>query len=314
MTKRALPQIGITAQVAARNRIWGRQIVDDTDSRIRPWNLSSFTAEDYVLKDGNPFVTPLMLVAETVLSATGEYAVLDRPGPFDIDMSDSVARFTPSDASWDPIATTWQPSSTSGYDYKWTAVSGTEPFLQDMTYRLGKELITTNCLYFPTGSFLTSSFNQGLDDAASYAVVMVVSLEQPTPYDFFAGVSGDDKLVMTVTGEKLTASVSQGAATITPKQHPVDMTPLYLVLNVFPGSMSFWAGTAPQKMVQASSVTGTQLMSHMRFQLGRNQFGTAAANFRLLDWSLWPRSLSSGKDEYSVFTVVSKYASIYGAW
>ena len=313
-TKRALPPIGIAASVAARNKLWTRQVTDQNDDGIRPFNLSSFTAEDYVLYNGHPYVSALMVKAETTLTADGTYSVLDRPGPYDIDISDAQARFIPSDSSWDATARVWSPASTNGYDYSWSTVPGNDPQLQTITYRLGKELISNSCLYFPAGTYLTSSFNQGMDDAASYAVAMVVSLENPTPYDFFAGQSGDAKLNLRLEGEKLTASVASGTATITPKQHPVDMTPLYIVLNVSPGSMSFWAGTGPSKMVQTSAATKTQLMNRMRFQIGRNQFGDASANFRLLDWSLWPTSLSSGKDEFSIFTVISKYASIYGAW
>lgn len=314
MTKRALPPIGIAASVAARNKLWTRQVIDQNDDGVRPFNLSSFTAEDFVLYNGHPFVSPLMVTAETVLSAEGEYAISDRPGPYDVDMSDAQARFIASESSWDAVGKIWSPASTNGYDYSWSTVPGNDPQLQTITYRLGKELISNSCLYFPAGTYLTSSFNQGIDDAASYAVAMVVSLENPTPYDFFAGQSGDAKLNLRLDGEKLVASVASGTATVTPKQHPVDMTPLYLVLNVSPGTASFWVGTGPAKMVQASASTGNQLMNRMRFQIARNQFGTAAANFRLMDWSLWPRALSSGKDEFSVFTVISKYASIYGAW
>src|SRR5207245_513373 len=146
-----------------------------TDDGLRPSSLKSYRPNDFVLRNGFPYAPPLWMHAATLVSSTGEYLSGDREDAFDVDIP-AHTRFIASDSTWDDVAFRWDPALTSGIDYAFEGAPGSSPVLDEVTYRIGKEVITKPAFYFTPGTFLASSFNSGIDDAVQFTITLALAL------------------------------------------------------------------------------------------------------------------------------------------
>lgn len=293
---------------------FGRRQMIVPDSDARPFTLSSFTPDPFMVNKGFPDRPPLWVDVQTLVSATGEYLLQDRLDPTDV-IIPCHSRFIANDATWDPIAGTWNPSYTQGLGYSFVAPAGFAPNLQEVSYRIGKEVITGTALTFTPGDVLSSDFNSGIDDAVSFSVVMVAVMHAPLGYTLLSTPPDEPRLSIEVTNRFTLTAGTRSASDIL-SILPTQAVPVYVVLSVKPPVTSMWIATGPNKMWPVS-IKGTDApTTAMKFQLGQGYTGTTEAWFDLMEFSLWDYPLQRTEDDrnrMNLAEAISHYSSIYGA-
>ena len=288
------------------------------DENVVPFRLTSLEAEPYVLKNGFPDVPPVWVKAEPLVSISGEYQLLNRPSPTEQHLQGARARFVAVEDTWDDIAGVWSPVASEGINYKWITTAGSEPSLDEITYRLGKEVFTQSAMRFLPGDFMTSSFNEGIDDATDYTVAMVVSLEVPTGYQVLRSGGTKASGVGISVNEDFDFSYGGVNASVNVPQHPARMTPVYLILSVGAPRCTLWVGTAPNRM-QRMQIQASHMGSRpFQFSLGQDWASVADATMYIMDMAFFPHEASFYPDSEtpypSVFQIMNYYTNIYGAW
>ena len=308
--------ISLVTARAGRRRVQRPPSVDDEN--IVPFKLASFEPEPYMLKNGFPHVPQIWVKGEPVVSTTGEYQLSTRPAPTEEDLPGTRARWVAISETWDGIAGEWKPVSSSGINYKWTSVAGSEPSIDELDYRLGKEIFRHSAMRFTPGDFLLSSFNEGIDDATDYTIAMVASLELPTGYQVLRHGSTKATGVGISVNEDFDFTYGGVNGSVNTIQHPGQMTPVYIILSVGAPRATLWVGTAPNRMKRMQIQAPAMGSLPMQFALGRDWLDEADATMYIMDLAIFPHEASALPDRLtnypSVFQIMNFYSNIYGAW
>lgn len=294
---------------------------DDQALTVVPFQLAGFEPEPYLIKDGHPDVPALWFKTTTSVSTTGEFYSGDRYEAMDVEIP-AQSRFVASDSTWDSVAGLWLPALTSGVNYYWTSVPGLAPFLDEITYLVGKELITTPVLRFTPGDYLISSFNSGIDDAVDVTISFAAMMRSQDAYTIFSTDSSISKISMEVD-EQFSFSYAGGAGKVKTPLRPSAMVPVYLVLSISPPNATMYVATGPTKIYSSTVKTKSYEASQMRFLMGKTRLGKATASMNIMEMAIFPYAISpigsvttdddgDVTEQLSLYKLLSLYASIYG--
>lgn len=295
---------------------------DDDQQVVVPFQLTGYEPEPYLVRNGHPEVPSIWIQAHTSVSREGEFYSGDRYQPMDV-IIPAQSRFVATDSTWDSVAGLWLPAVTSGVNYYWTSVPGLAPFLDEMTYLVGKEKITRQMLRFSPGDYLISSFNSGLDDAVEVTITMAAMMRSHDAYTIFSTDSSISQISMEVD-EQFSFSYAGGKGVVKTSAHPTEMIPVYLALSITPPTATMYVATSPTTISQSTVKTDSYEASQMRFLLGKTREGKATATMNVMEMSIFPYAITpTGKTEVddtgntqtqlSLYQLLSLYASIYGA-
>lgn len=277
---------------------------------VKPFSLKSFSPQNYLLKNGFPHVPKYWVQAVTGLSATGEFYAVERQSPRELSIR-CHSRFLPGEDLWDDTAGVWRPFYTQGIDYYWVADPAHKPVPQTLDFRVNKEIIDLEVLTFSPGDFLDSSFNEGIDDAVEYTMVVVVSLENPLGFTVVRSAS--EGIWATEAYQVFSGTRFLDVKTLA---HPAQITPAVLVLSVQPPHATLWVIT-PDRKIFTNTVTNPDMAtSHMQFSLGKNLNDVATAYMHVLEFTLFDYAVKDSTavaDRYNIYQLASLYGSVYGA-
>lgn len=287
-----------------------RKNLSETPPGISDSSLISFKPQDFVVRNGFPYKPDFWVNAETLVSATGEYLSLDREDAWDIDIPDMHTRFIASESTWDPIGFVWTPATTNGINYYFDGAPETSPILDEVTYRIGKEVLNKQVLAFSPGQVLYSSFNEGIDDASTFSITMALIAETPTDYGIMTVPPDKNMLDLRTDGSSLTLRYGGGSAILRPKLAIPRYVPLFLAMSFSAKGVSLFHAEAPNKITRASYTKPNNLTVPMQFVLGMDYSGRASATLNLLEWGLYDYALQDDPGELR--EVFAKYTAIYG--
>lgn len=288
---------------------------------VVPFQLAGFESEPYLVKDGYPDVPDIWIKTSTSVSTSGEFYSADRYEAMDVDIP-AQSRFVASDSTWDSTAGLWLPAVTSGVSYYWTSVPGLAPYLDEITYLVGKELITTPVLRFTPGDYLISSFNSGIDDAVDVTISFAAMMRSQDAFTIFSTDSSISQISMEVD-EQFSFSYAGGSGKVKTPLRPAAMVPVYLILSISPPTATMYVATSPTSIFKSTVKTNSYEASQMRFLMGKTRQGKATSSMNVMEMALFPYSMSpvgsvttdedgNVSEQLSIYKLLSLYSSIYG--
>lgn len=332
-TQKPIPAITAVAKASAAAAAAKRAITVKPDvdvAKVKPFSLTSFTPGDFMLHNGFPEAPPIWTKIDTLVSSTGEYLDYKRDDPTDVDIP-CHSRWIANDATMDQISGRWNPAYTEGADYYFIAPAGFAPNVEQITYTVGKELIDATALSFAPGDLLNSSFNNGVDDAVEWSIVMVGAMHAPLSYTLLStppevpditigvslkfGLTVEDPLITKkikdlVTGvESIVTAPLKGMAD-TPAL-PSNMEPVYIILSRQPPKTVMTVATGLHALHQVVLNGKSTDTTDMKWILGGSNSQFHLMEFALFDYSL--NRTDSDSETLNVFEALHLFSSIYGA-
>lgn len=284
-----------------------------------PFTAHSFVPDPSMLRNGW-FVQPEVWVhTNTSAASDGTYYDSARPDPFSAPTV-GLARWIASPANYDAISGIWNPYYSSLLDYTWRAPSANPPVLEDITYVVGKELITTNVFRFFPGTRMTSAFNSGFDQSQNFGVAMVVILHPPETadeigeYPVFCIPDPDDPLAPLVTirvtdvVELYPKNPDTGVTSDYEMPHlksPISMIPMYLFFIYTPEGITLHTGSSMMNLTSIRVSFATPQVLPMAFLLGADSAAASTGAFQLMDLTIFD------PDDFAV--VAAMLTTVYGA-
>jgi hypothetical protein len=151
----------------------------DPNLVIVPYNMASYVLDDYRILNGWPVeVPPYDVRQKALVSASGD-TLSNRQSPASV-TTDADVRWVASELSYDTATFAWRPEDGPYPSFVWrSSVEYAPVFVDDYTYRVGKELITVNGLNFSADDkqHLWSEFSGGFGSAAGFTMIFVLSLQ-----------------------------------------------------------------------------------------------------------------------------------------
>lgn len=299
----------------------------DLDEReiVVPYNTASWVVDEYRILNGWPTEIPDHdVVAQGFVSSAGEIMSI-RPGPGQISTGADV-RWIASADSWDNTTFTWRPEDTAIYpQYVWQSSSDYAPtYLNDYTYRVGKEIVTRDALNFQNDAkeHLWSDFTGGSAGAVRFSVVMVVNFSakfgidasatqvsdyggifcagHPTPSsppNTFAEVVTGGTVDVHLRGRYLYARPAQQAFEQLQSIHDllVLSQPLYLGITVDPPYLTVTSGRNAAKLTVGQTLIPSEETNNFDWVLGRATGDVLhGTDMTLFDCSFYGAPLSNG--------------------
>lgn len=275
-----------------------------SEQKVVPARDRSFQPERSLVMRGFPKIPQYWVEGRSVLSCTGG-RVTGRPDPTDVEI-DVHSRFIAH--NFDTLGGTWTPFLTQGVDYLMMSPPGLAPHIEQDEYRIGKEMLIRPCLWFNPGDHLITSFNQGIDDALSFSVVLAISPRTPAPYTIFSTTDDQTRLSVNVTPTGF--SLSYGELENTHQSvRLLNTTPVYVALTCGPSEARLYVGSKASSLASVALRIPANEVKRMKFMIGKDHRGKAVSSFSLFEMLLVDHTMS--KDE--VYRKVSALSSIYGA-
>jgi len=310
--------------------------VEDLDHLITPYNAISYRVDDYRFLNGWPVPVPKIDVrAESFVSAAGEI-LSHRPHPAQVTTNADV-RWIPTEESWSIDEMKWRPEDTTAYpQYVWESATDFAPtYLNDYSYRIGKEIVSRSALNFSAeeNEHLWSNFVGGFEGAAGFSVLAVVSLESKfgldnTDQDFSGLICaghptpGDEEIFpepitggtanLHLRGRYLFAEVNGSGFQ---QMFPVNLAltssqPSYIGFTVSPPQVKVYMGFGvPTMQVGQFNIQGDVLPNGLNLVIGRATGDILhCADMTLFDLGLYGQPLS---DE-EMLTEIATLSSAFG--
>lgn len=278
-----------------------------------PFSTRSFIPGDYVLHNGWPTVPDVWVHTNTSVTSDGSYYDAERPDPFST-ATVGLVRFIASTANYNNVSGIWSPYYSSLIDYKWVANIASPPLLEDITYLVGKELITTSAFRFFPGARMDSMFNSGFDQSQNFGMAAVLILHSPGNYPIFSILDPD------VPGTVLGSVNVTDVITLTAKnpvtgipttyripmlQNPLSMTPLFLIFVYTTDGYCLYAGPSMTKLTMLQVTYATPGVLPLQFSIGTDNMVSSTGAFQLMDLVIF--------DPADINLVASALTSVYGA-
>lgn len=307
----------------------------DLTEIVVPYNVASYLLDDYRIRKGWPVDVPLYDVRQnTLISNTGEVLSF-RPAPTQITTLADV-RWIPTELTWDDISLKLRPEDGPYPTFVWeTNVDYSPTFIDDYSYRVGKELITRNALNFQSDNqeHMWSNFTGGFATTAGFTVIMVMSLESRFGQDGvdldYAGIfsAGHPTPVVDETGifnEVVTGGqtslqmrgrylwVNSGQMAFQ-QLFPINLAltraqPSYLAITVNPPYTKVFMGFGVSTMQVAQVQTGSPEANHLDWVIGRATGDILhCADMTLFDMSLYASPLSDNDLLSEIATLSQSY-------
>lgn len=294
---------------------------DRPEADHRPWETVALVPEDAPLLDGNPRMPQVWFRATPQLSTEGEHIIGSRLDPGDAPLGADM-QWLPYTSSWNSTTGTWAPWVGTNFQYNWEApVVAARPVFSNITYQLGREIITVPEARFTGTSYLTSNFYSGTADAVAFTISFALMMDPPSTGKYalldwgIPNYDGSQKPPDSRTwihvAERMLYGWSTAESSVDPLVPLPNLRPAYVTLVINPPTVKLFISAGPGFTFATSTnptfpPTGTQL----QFWLGKStQAGVANGGFGLLSAALWSRALRD--DEVTALN--SQYASIYGA-
>lgn len=269
--------------------------------------LAGFTAEPSVLVNGYPTVPRFWCRARTLASLEGVAYQQSRPNPTEVFMA-AHTRFLAH--NYDNQSGVWRPYITSGSDYFFRSPPGLSPYLNEITYRIRKELFTVQALRFDPGDYLISSFNQGRDDAHEYSIVMVMIPDVPLEYTVLSTQNSEGEIAVNLSG---TYNLKYGGKTsrLSLRTPATAITPTYLVFSTDGSSATCYVASNARN-IYSMKITQRMVDPYdLNFTLGKTHKGKATATMNLMELHLYNYAITT-TTETSVGDVIGALSGIYG--
>lgn len=274
------------------------------DQKVVPARDRAFESEPFLVVSGHPYVPKYWAKGVSRTDMTGAH-VTTRDDPTEVEM-EAHSRFIAS--GFENMSGVWRPYLTSGVDYLWTSPPDLAPNVDDVEYRIGKELLSRPGLRFNQGDYLVSSFNNGADDAAAFTIAMVLTPLVPLGYTIVSTMDDQDELSVSTGNSGITMRYGASQVSV-PVSKFVNTTPCFLLVSSDGGTATMMVGTSTRNMVTRSLRKPEVNVQRMKFLLGKTHLGKAQASMQLFDLSIYDHTLTTSE----VYRVVSRYASTYGA-
>ena len=278
------------------------------DSRIANMTGVALIPEPHVLRKGFPYSPPLSLVCPAELSADGTY-IPERTYPWESVYTDAHTRFLAQENMVDDIAAKWHPFYTSGIDYYFTWSGLIEPRLEEIEYRIGKELYPTMSMRIVDDASLVSSFNDGFDDASSFMIAV-------------AGViNSAERASLMRVGDTLADSIEigvdeyfyirnqYGTATMKTPMHPAKMLPFYMVLINDPTKTELNVAMGTSRIFRAI-IPNRDAVRSLKVRIGEDLAGSKTLDMNLFEATLFPYAYGGPMSSQQIITAM---ADVYGS-
>jgi hypothetical protein len=279
-----------------------------TQQKVVPFQDLSFIPGEGLVINGFPTVPKIWVKGESLVSATGQFISSTRLDPTELDIN-AHSRFLPN--GFDDTAGVWRPFFTKGLDYYWRSPSGLSPRTEEIDYRIGKEVIRTPTLRFNIGDYLISSFNNGIDDAGSFAVALVVVPQTPLGYTLFSTQNSTHEISLDIESQ-ISLHYGDQSGKVNYGISPAAMTPAYIIVSSNGNSATCYIGTSSRSVSSTRLVQRDLDIPKMKFTLGKTRLGKATGTFNLMELCLFDHQLNT-RSKPSVYDVIGQLSAAYGA-
>lgn len=272
---------------------------------VVPTKDHALQAEKSLVIRGFPKIPKYWVNGTSVLTNDGGRS-MGRIDPVDVNM-DSHSRFIAH--TFDQLGGTWRPFVTYGINYLMVSPPGLAPHIEDEEYRLGKEILHRDALWFNPGDYLATSFNDGMDDALSFTIAMVVIPRIPANYTLISTTDDEEELSVQVRSTGFRLQYGSLGINVKPAIPLLNVAPVYVVLSCGLGSATLRVGSKATNMRSGTMHLPNNRLSKLKFTLGKSHQGKASASFSMFDFVLYGETMNSSE----VHEVIAKLSSSYGA-
>lgn len=275
-----------------------------------PFSTRSFIPDDAVVVNGWPTVPEVWVHTNSLVSWDGSHYDSTRPDPFSVPVIGDV-RFIASDANYNPISGIWSPYYSQLIDYTMLANIASPPLLNNLSYLVGKEMITTGVFQFVPGARMDSKFNSGFDQTQNVGVAAVMRLHMgdypilsiPDP-----AAPGTDLVSIDYIGglNLRVKNPSTGVVSVYPLrtlQSALSMVPLFLILLYIGDEFTLLAGSSMSAMTMLTVSLRAPILLPMDFTFGSDIAVSDSSFFYLMDLVIF--------DPEDLTLVTSTLTSIY---
>ena len=281
-------------------------------AEVVPHKDRAFEAESFVVLRGKPTKPRYWVRAKSAATADGTSYSHTRVNPTDMDIG-AHTRFIAS--GFDSTSGIWRPYESGGIDYYFRSPPGLAPHLNDVEYKIGREMFSQNALRFNVGDYLVSEFNRGRDVASRFAIAMVFVPDVPLDYTVLSTQNANAEIEVTLRGGYQLAY--GGARSLLTLDRPAtSMAPTYLILSSDGHSTALYIATGNNKVYSTQVSSVMEDLATMAFTVGKTRNGKATATFNLLEFCVYDYELktrNSDSDEMTVNDVIGKLSAVYGA-
>ena len=151
----------------------------DPSEVLVPYNAASYILDDYRIMNGWPVEVPPYDFRQSSLIAIDGTVISNRQSPASVQTKADV-RWVATELSYDDVTFVWRPEDGPYPGYTWrSSVDYAPTYIDDYTYRVGKELITANALNFAgeNKQHIWSDFTSGFGSTAGFTMIFVMSLQ-----------------------------------------------------------------------------------------------------------------------------------------
>lgn len=262
----------------------------------------------HVVRKGYPWIPQMLVSSYPLITVDGSY-IPELTYPYEAIFKDVHTRFIAQENLYDDITDVWSPFISAGVDYYFTWSGAIAPRLEAVEYRIGKMFYPMNSVRIPEGAALVSSFNQGMDEAASFMIAMagIISSSESASLIRIGDTMGT---AVEVTVDEVFYLRNQfGTAKLTPAIHPGQMIPFYLVLLNDPGETSLYVSNGTSR-ISRITLPNQDMVRTMEVFIGQSLSATKTLDMNLFEMTLFPYALDG---PMSPGEVIKAMADVYGS-
>lgn len=266
--------------------VWARRSVVSSHDDAVPYKLSSFIPEEHINKNGFAYRPTMWVRGKDLVTMDG--SVYDEPiDPWSIAISDVHSRFLMNSTSWDEITGTLVPFQSEGIGYTFTSAVDSQPRLENIEYQIGKKIKRVSVLRFDEGDVLTSSFNQGADDASVLTLCVVARVYGTERACLFRIGNEPAEAIELYVGEDFLIRNGSADTVLDTIVAPGAMSPMIVIMTSTPErtllTVSF-LGRLHQKYINNADVT-----RNLSITFGENLLGQRNLTASLIDVILYDK-------------------------
>lgn len=303
----------LTANVRARSQMQSarRNVTPvDMDPSLTSVVSVALVPPEHVIRRGFPYVPDLHVSSDIYISSDGSY-VEESTYIWDDIYEGAHTRFAAMENLWDDIGGKWLPLFSSGVDYYFTYPLGdVEPRLEEIEYRIGKNLYQTTSIRIDEETSLTSSFNGGLDDATSFmiAIAGVINSSERASLIRIGDTIGDS--IEVSVDEYFYLRNQYGTAVLKPYIHPGRMIPFYMVVINDQTRTELRVATGVSR-IQRISIPNQSSSRSLKVTLGEDLESVKALSMNLFGVTIFPYAYGGDMTPDQIITAM---ASVHGSY
>lgn len=262
-----------------------------TTTPVVPFRAQSLVPRDGFNLLGFPIDVPLGIKLPSLVSCEGLY-LPDDVDPANIGFEGDYVRWLGDGDYYDGF--NWNPVYNTVGDYTFSAGALTGPVLDDIDYRIGKKLYSFSSLRFSPGTYLTSNFNNGMDDAVNLTLIITGVVHGSEDSTIVRIGSSAANTIEVRNGGVMSVTNPLSKYRVTSTVSPTKMIPFYLVITISPTATTIALSEGIPRIYYAifpSIDTGRNLS----IEIGRGLDGVANLSMNVMDFVLLPTALADPK-------------------